>query len=392
MAQAVLPAAFLQDLIQEHKLFQRPEWVRLTDLDRELINTLSRSDMTAGEKKRKYASLTYPYMAVRENVLLNGTKLKPTKNAMHSENSKRLKGVEKYDDKHPQTVPGDTDVEDEDEDSFREMFSDTAESETEEPSVFQEVSEVFSESVTDDLLKTRISEAFEKSGLYGNYLSDDSNSNDAERENIIQKNIADMLQIAKRGVRSVTDQTQMNAAAYVKSYIKLLDRGLYRDLENRYRGFASIPDLSSGVKENESRSLSQGFIVDPKGMDHMLRRERTEEKNKTKNDSTSFTGVHNNDEHPDEHEKNPLQAAVKDLSKKHSSTSVVKQSSPKKSLTAMHGVHKLTSTLGKLVSNKNIERSPVKKSESRSSARQMNNPEKAKNQQEVFNRLNSFRD
>ena len=71
MSQAVIPSV-LQDLIFEHKLFQRPEWQRLTELDRRLINTLSRTDLSAGEKARQYASIIYPYRSVKEDVLVNG--------------------------------------------------------------------------------------------------------------------------------------------------------------------------------------------------------------------------------------------------------------------------------------------------------------------------------
>ena len=81
MSQAVLPVV-LQDLIREHKLFQRPEWQRLTELERGIINTLSRTDMSPDARNRKYASLTYPYRAVKENILINGTRLQPNvKNA-----------------------------------------------------------------------------------------------------------------------------------------------------------------------------------------------------------------------------------------------------------------------------------------------------------------------
>jgi len=71
MAQAAIPAV-LQDLIKEHKLFQRPEWLRLSSLERELINTLSRTDLSAGQRARLYASLTNPYKALREDILVNG--------------------------------------------------------------------------------------------------------------------------------------------------------------------------------------------------------------------------------------------------------------------------------------------------------------------------------
>jgi hypothetical protein len=74
MAEAVVPAV-LQELIREHRLFQRPEWQRLTNLEKELVNTLSRTDLSAGQRARLYASLTHPYKAVREDILINGAQL-----------------------------------------------------------------------------------------------------------------------------------------------------------------------------------------------------------------------------------------------------------------------------------------------------------------------------
>ena len=51
MAQAVFPSQ-LQDILRSHELLQRPEVKRMTELDKEMADILSRGDLTPAAKIR----------------------------------------------------------------------------------------------------------------------------------------------------------------------------------------------------------------------------------------------------------------------------------------------------------------------------------------------------
>jgi hypothetical protein len=73
MAQPVFPQ--MANLLHEQDLLKRPEVKRMTQLDKAMADTLSRSDLTASQKIRQYDALIQPFRAVRENIEKNGTQI-----------------------------------------------------------------------------------------------------------------------------------------------------------------------------------------------------------------------------------------------------------------------------------------------------------------------------
>lgn len=270
MSQAVLPAV-LQDLIHEHKLFQRPEWLRLTELERELINTLSRTDMTAGEKKRKYASLTYPFRAIRENVLLNGTRLRTKKENVHNSSTEKPNiplqiGVSKGRSEAGNST-------DEENETF-DKGSNGGES-------FQEANDTFTEDMelndSHDIgatgsdvraVKARVIDVLTNS----NFLQDKSLP---EREEIIKESVNDLLDaINYERNRKASADDRLENVRQAESALKLLNPQLFNYITTK-EGFTSMPEKThQGVvaekKYGTARLKKQGFALDTAGMDNLL--------------------------------------------------------------------------------------------------------------------------
>lgn len=78
MAQAIYPPRnVMEDIIQQQTILQRPEVVKMLDLDRLMANILSRSDMSPDERLREYEKAVLQFRAVRDDILLNGLQLRP---------------------------------------------------------------------------------------------------------------------------------------------------------------------------------------------------------------------------------------------------------------------------------------------------------------------------
>jgi len=76
MAQAIYPPnSAMEKIARQQLLLQRPEVTKLMDLDRAMANILSRTDITADERRREYEKALLQFQSVRDNIVINGTML-----------------------------------------------------------------------------------------------------------------------------------------------------------------------------------------------------------------------------------------------------------------------------------------------------------------------------
>lgn len=295
MAQAVLPAV-LQDLINEHKLFQRPEWQRLTQLEKELIDTLSRTDMSAGERARRYASLTYPYRAIRNDVLINGTKL----HVNHLQPALQIK-------KH-EIVPSEQDSSDGEEQQSVDDADGVSETGSDISSIVSKhsglVESVFDSDVDDDepLMFTdavaefsnrntpknsaKSSTRLERNDpnkdfieriiqLFGDErLSIKANTNSSNYLENVSKLAHDLVQVSKQP--EAADEKQHKNAGEMKGAIHVLAPELFRDIDTAFPHFAHIRETNKLVELTKkpkmlTTEIANRYIIDSEEMDKMLR-------------------------------------------------------------------------------------------------------------------------
>jgi len=74
MAQPIFPVE-MQNLLREQELLKRPETKRMTQLDKDMADILSRTDLSPYEKITKWDALIRPFRIARENVIRNGIQL-----------------------------------------------------------------------------------------------------------------------------------------------------------------------------------------------------------------------------------------------------------------------------------------------------------------------------
>jgi hypothetical protein len=256
MAQAVIPAV-LQDLIREHKLFQRPEWQRLTDLEKELIEILGRTDLSAGQRARQYAALTKPYIANRDNLLLNGTQFQTKVADQPTNRYKQLKSVavttsDVFDNKNlgtltvaadtSPTITGDENSVTGDDDDAEEGSIDEDTEYDEPPTANVNISSN-DDQVFEDAAEDMGDEISLEDSTFSRIL-DIVNSKDTGKQNLtleesenlknLKARIRDFMNVLKAKSFDALDAQHMEDARIIKYLIKSGDRKYYNELRTTY--------------------------------------------------------------------------------------------------------------------------------------------------------------
>jgi hypothetical protein len=68
MAQAVFPPDPVNALMEEELLLQRPEVKKMMDMDRAMVDVLSRTDLQPGKCFREYIKLFMCFHMLREDI------------------------------------------------------------------------------------------------------------------------------------------------------------------------------------------------------------------------------------------------------------------------------------------------------------------------------------